>query len=274
MTVRRTAVSERSTASSLSVSTWRRTRRPATSQVVHAGQARQPVGRAREFGGDARTGQVAQLGERAGLHRPAPADDAHPVAERLDLAEDVRRRAAPCGRYRAPPRTQRWKTSSISGSSPEVGSSRISSVHVGGERGDQGDLLAVALGVGAALLVGSSSKRSTQVGAPGRSIQAARAAGRSRSMTSPPERFAPQRHVAGYVRDVPVQLDRVLPRVAAEQLGRARVGAQQAEQDPDGGRLARRRWGRGSRGPHRSRRRGRARRGRACARTTCAVRRR
>ena len=35
--------------------------------------------------------QVAQLGERPGLDRPAGADDAHPVAQRLDLGEDVAR---------------------------------------------------------------------------------------------------------------------------------------------------------------------------------------
>ena len=45
-------------------------------------------------------------------------------------------------------------------------------------------------------------------------------------------------HVAGYVGEPAVQRDRVAPRVAAEQLDGAAVGAQQAEQDPDGGGLA------------------------------------
>ena len=40
---------------------------------------------------DRRAGQVAQLGQRAGLDAPARADDADPVAEPLDLGEDVAR---------------------------------------------------------------------------------------------------------------------------------------------------------------------------------------
>jgi hypothetical protein len=47
----------------------------------------------------------------------------------------------------------------------------------------------------------------------------------------------PQRHVAGHVRQPTVQRDRVVPGIAAEQPGRAGVGAHQAEQDTDGGGL-------------------------------------
>lgn len=36
-----------------------------------------------------RTGEVPQVGQRARLHDPARADDAHAVAERLDLGQDV-----------------------------------------------------------------------------------------------------------------------------------------------------------------------------------------
>ena len=49
-------------------------------------------------------------------------------------------------------RMQSWKTASISGSSPDVGSSRISSSAVRRERRDEADLLPVALRVGARLL--------------------------------------------------------------------------------------------------------------------------
>ena len=60
------------------------------SEVVHPGQvARVPAARGAVLDGDRRTGEVAQLGEGAGLHGPAVADDRHPVAERLDLGEDV-----------------------------------------------------------------------------------------------------------------------------------------------------------------------------------------
>ena len=49
-------------------------------------------------------------------------------------------------------RMQSWNTASISGSRPDVGSSRMSSSASRRERGDQGDLLAVALGVRPGLL--------------------------------------------------------------------------------------------------------------------------
>jgi hypothetical protein len=48
----------------------------------------------------------------------------------------------------------------------------------------------------------------------------------------------PQRDVAGHVRQPPVQRGRVAPRVAAQQPRGTPVGAQQAQQDPDGGGLA------------------------------------
>lgn len=44
-------------------------------QVVYAGQGEQPVWRADQLGLNGGTGQVAQLGERAGLYRAAIADD-------------------------------------------------------------------------------------------------------------------------------------------------------------------------------------------------------
>ena len=50
-----------------------------------------PVGAALGLGDDRGAGQVAQLGQRAGLDRTAGADDADPVAQRLDLGEDVAR---------------------------------------------------------------------------------------------------------------------------------------------------------------------------------------
>jgi hypothetical protein len=49
----------------------------------------------------------------------------------------------------------------------------------------------------------------------------------------------PQRQVARHVRQPPVQLDRVAPRIAAEQRHLARVGLQQPQQDTDRGGLAR-----------------------------------
>ena len=85
-------------------------------------------------------------------------------------------------------RMQSWKTASISGSRPEVGSSRISSSALRGERGDQADLLPVALRVGARLLRGIELEALEQlVSSAGSRSPRSRP---SRSMTSPPLAWA------------------------------------------------------------------------------------
>lgn len=52
------------------------------------GEARR---RAERDHADRGAGVPSQLGQGPGRHRPAPADDAHPVGQSLDLAEDVAR---------------------------------------------------------------------------------------------------------------------------------------------------------------------------------------
>ncbi len=108
---------------------------------------------------------------------------------------------------------------------------------VAGQRGDQRDLLPVALGVGAGLLGRVELEAFGQV-LPALGVQAAAqpaqevddlAAGQAR----------PQGDVAGDVGQPAVQGHGVAPRVTAEQFGVARARAQQAEQDPQGGGLAR-----------------------------------
>jgi hypothetical protein len=99
---------------------------PSTSEVVDAGE----VGEAVEAAGglDRRptcgSGGAARRGCRS--RRCALADDADPVAQRLDLGEDVAREQHGAALGLAS-RMQSWNTASISGSSPEVGSSRTSS---------------------------------------------------------------------------------------------------------------------------------------------------
>ena len=93
--------------------------------AADAGHGRQ-VGRgAGEGGVDRDGGEVAQLVERAELDQPAGAQDGHPVAQGLDLAQDVRGQEDGLAAVFASC-TQSRKTCSMSGSSPEVGSSRIS----------------------------------------------------------------------------------------------------------------------------------------------------
>ena len=102
---------------------------------------------------------------------------------------------------------------------------------VGGERGDQRDLLPVALGVRPAFLVGSRSKRSSSSARRARVQPAAQPAEQVDHLAAGQVR--PQRHVAGHVRQPAVQRRSRPPRVAAEQPDGAGVGAQQPEQDPE-----------------------------------------
>ena len=164
-------------------------------------------------------------------------------------------------------RMQSWKTASISGSSPEVGSSRMSSSARRRERRDQ---RRPSGGCPSSRCAPSSSGRARSAraarrGGAGRGRRAAGRAGRS-----PRRRSASATSVTspGHVREPAVQRDRVAPRVAAEQPARARVGADEAEQHPDRRRLAR--AVRPEEAVHlaRLRRRGRGRRARASTRTS------
>ena len=127
-------------------------------------------------------------------------------------------------------------TASISGSRPGRRLVEHEQLDVGRQRGHEGDLLAVALGVGAALLGGVELEPLDQVGAPPLVDPAAQPAEQVDDLAAGERR--PQVHVAGHVREPAVQLGRVAPRVAAEQPDRAGVGAQQAEQHADRGGLA------------------------------------
>ena len=60
-------------------------------EAVDAGKVSEGTGRALRLGGDRREREMPQLVERAALLRAAGADDAHSVAQRLDLGEDMAR---------------------------------------------------------------------------------------------------------------------------------------------------------------------------------------
>jgi len=55
----------------------------------------------------------------------------------------------------------------------------------------------------------------------------------------PASQARPQRHIARNIGEPPVQVDRVAPRIDAEQADFAAILTQQAEQDADGGGLPR-----------------------------------
>ena len=85
--------------------------------------------------------------------------------------------------------THSLKTCSINGSSPDVGSSRIKQLGVGGERGHQGDLLPVALGVRATLLGRVELETLEQLCASAVGPGSAPRIRSSRSIVSPPQRL-------------------------------------------------------------------------------------
>ena len=152
------------------------------------GRRVQPGRPAGQLGRDRGAGQVAQLGQRAGLDRPPVADDADPVAQRLDLGQDVAGQQHGAARRRAP----RGCTSLEHRlhQRVEAGGRLVEEqqLDVGGQRGDEGDLLPVALRVGRGpSCVGSRSNRSSSSSRrrgsrPPRSRP-------SRSITSPPDRL-------------------------------------------------------------------------------------
>ena len=116
-------------------------------------------------------------------------------------------------------------------------------VHRLAQGGDKGDLLPVALGVGAHLLARVQVETLNERGAtsgdllalgPGASSER----GEGLQGLAPGER-GPQGDVAGHVGQALVEGDGVVPGVGAEEAGPAAVGADHAQQDAQGGGLAR-----------------------------------
>ena len=220
----------------------KRTRAPSTVEVVRAGD-RGERGGVEAIAGerDLGAGEVTELGERARLDRDARADDAHPVAEVLDLGEDVARQqhggaVAEQGRDLASEHRLHERVEARGG--------LVEDVEVGGrrERGDERDLLPVALRVGAALLRRVELEDLDEVlAARGVGVLVGRAAAQAREQVDglAAREIRPEADIAGHVRDAPVQLDGVAPRVAAEDGRAAAARADEAEQHADGGGLPR-----------------------------------
>jgi hypothetical protein len=202
--------------------------------------ARQPVqfdGRAVQLGRERRAGQVPQLREPAGLHGAAGADDAHPVAQRFDLGEDM-----------AGEQDRAAATPLLLGDNPaeDLLHERVQTrgrlveqqeLDVRGQRRDEGDLLPVALGVGVALLPRVEVETLQQLRAAPRVEPAAQPSQQVDHLAA--GQAGPQRDIAGHVGQPAVQRGGVRPGIAAQQPGDAPIGAQQAEEDPDRGGLSR-----------------------------------
>ena len=123
---------------------WRRVVRPASSSS-HRPASSSPRNRRR--GVDRQGGQVTHLGQRAHLDELASAQDRHPVAEGLHLAQDVRGQE-----HRLPPPARLGDTlaEGLLHQRIQTGGRLVENQQVSPrtERGDQKHLLPVALGVG------------------------------------------------------------------------------------------------------------------------------
>ena len=176
---RRTAAAASSAASSSAVSTSKPRPVALDLEVVDARAAGPgPSGGCSSSACDRGPGQVAQVGQRARSRRCGPArmmltrSHSRSTSARMWLDSSTVR---PLSRNSS---THSWKTDSMIGSSPDVGSSRTQQLDVRGQRRDQGDLLPVALGVAAALLGGVELEALDQL-ARGAARRGRRAAGRA-----------------------------------------------------------------------------------------------
>ena len=173
--------------------------------------------------------------DRAGFDGPPGPDDRHPLAQRLDLGEDVaRQQDGRTGRrdlVHALAKNLFHQRIQARGRFVEQQQPRVR-----GERGHQCHLLPVALRVGPGLLARVEVEPLDEFGAPGIVESATHAGEQVDGFAARQGR--PQRHVAGHIGEVAVQGDGVAPRVAAEDSRVAGVGAQQAEQHPQRRRFA------------------------------------
>ena len=160
----------------------------------------------------------------------------HPVGEGLDLAEDVARqqdRAA----LLAPLADDLLEGLFHERVQPGGGLVEHEQVGVGGEGGDEGDLLPVALGVVADPL-GRVEVEPLDEGGPAGLVEPA--LGRAEDVEAlPTGEPRPERDVAGDIGEPFVERRGLAPRVTAEELDVAAAGADEAEDDPDRRRLAR-----------------------------------
>ena len=156
----------------------------------------------------------AQVGEGPRLDGPPLADDRDPVGERLGLAEDVtaQQNRAAClavlvhalAKARIHERVQ-----------PGGRLVEQQQRHITGQGGNQGNLLAVALGVGPGLLRRVELEQIHVALSPLRIQPPAQAAEQVDHL--PPGQLRPQVHLARHLGQVFVQLDGVSPRITTQQ---------------------------------------------------------
>jgi hypothetical protein len=196
-----------------------------TFEVVHVRKLLQRPAIATGAYRDGGAHQMTKFVERARSYGAAGADDRHVVTEPFDLGEDVagqQHRSTAVGNLvdtlAKSPVHQRVQARCRFVEDVQLG--------VAAERGDDGHLLAVALGIRTSLFVRVEVEPLDQlVTTPG--VDGAVAAQPSQEVDGLlSSQVGPQRHVARHIGDPAVQRHRVAPRIAAEQSDVAAVGAQ------------------------------------------------
>src|ERR1022692_372517 len=203
---------------------------------LNAGERRQLGCRPREGHLDRLRAQVAQLGERPFVHEPAAAEDADTVAQRLDLAEDVRREE---DRLPALLRLEHGLTKGDLHQRVESGGRLVEQEQVGArrERGHELHLLAGPLRQRADAL-GRVELEAPDENVAVRGVRRPVQAREVRQCLRAGQR-GPEERLPRDVRDATVRGDGVAPGVDVEQERAPAGGAVQAEQQPDRRRLPR-----------------------------------
>jgi len=200
---------------------------------LHRGDARD-LGQVRrrrgERGVDRQRGQVTHLRQRAHLDQLTGTQDRHPVAQRLDLAEDVRRQE---DSVPPPPRLRNALAERLLHQRIQPAGRLIQDQQVGprAQRGDQQHLLPVALGVGVDPLRRVQLEPPDQlvpIGSVDLAVHPAQQVQRLR--TGQPR---PQVRLTRHVGDPPVSLTRKFLRVHPEDLRAAGAGPDQPQQAAD-----------------------------------------
>ncbi len=203
-------------------------------QIEHVLIGGQTHHRPKRGGHDLGAGQVAKLLEGPGLDHAAAADDRDAIGDRLDLTHDVAGQQdgaafGPDLGHALAVHLRHQGVQAVGGFVEQV------QRHIGSEGRDQGDLLLVALGVGADLLTGVQvepfdefvTAHRLDLAHPQQEIDGL-ATGQLR----------PQFDVTGHVGHVLVQAHRVLPWIHSQDADDSLVALHQTEQDPQHGRLA------------------------------------
>ena len=203
--------------------------------VAHSCDRRQLRRRPVELRADPHGGQPPERLEAAGLDDPTGAQHRHPIAHRLDLAQDVGRqqhRLAPiAGFAHAGPEDLLHQRVEPGGRLVEE-----QQVRPAGERGDEQDLLAVAVAVRPDLLVEDELEALDELVPVGGVDGAVQLAEEPEHLGARQRR--PQVRLAGHVGQALVDEPGVAPDVEVEDPRPAGRRVDQAEQEGDRGRLA------------------------------------